>query len=87
MAVDAQEAAHIARYPIIGVVASLALIDLLGLVFQGFMSNDLQQLMEFRQTAPQARLVGSPSHLEAPSEVARTVEGQAQKRALLPGKR
>src|SRR5262249_56003558 len=48
------------------------------------MANDLQQLMEFRQTAPQARLVGSPSHLEVPSAVARAVEGQAQKRERLP---
>src|SRR5262245_10419879 len=47
------------------------------------MANDLQQLMEFRQTAPQARLVGSPSHLEVPSAVARAVEGQAQKRERL----
>src|SRR5215467_11954578 len=59
-------------------------MDLLGLVFQWFMANDLQQLMEFRQTAPQARLVGSPSHLEVPSAVARAVEGQDQKRERLP---
>jgi hypothetical protein len=45
-------------------VASQDLVDLLGLLFQRFMSNDLQQLMEFRQATLQARLVGPPSHLE-----------------------
>jgi hypothetical protein len=64
-------------------VASQDLIDLLGLVFQRFMSNDLQQLMEFCQTAPQARLVRSPSHLEVSSVVACAVEGKTEKRKRL----
>src|SRR5262245_30442377 len=77
MAVDTQEAAHVARYTIVSVVASQALVDLLGLLLQRFMSNDLQQLMEFCQTASQTRLVGSPSHLEVPLAVARAVQGKA----------
>src|SRR5215468_11231787 len=48
------------------------------------MAHALQQLMDLRQTAPSARLVGSPSHREVPSAVARAGEGQAQKRARLP---
>ena len=48
------------------------------------MAHDLQQLMEFRQTASQTRLVGSLSHLEVPLAVARAVKGKAQKRERLP---
>ncbi len=76
MAVDTQEAAHVARDTIISIVASQALVDLLGLLLQRCMSNDLQQLMEFRQTASQARRVCSPSHLEVPLAVARAVKGK-----------
>src|SRR5215510_6854035 len=47
------------------------------------MANNLQQLMEFGQTAPQARLVRSPSHLAVPSVVACAVEGKTEKRQRL----
>ena len=83
MAGDTSEASPVARYPIIGRVASQDLIDLLGLVFQRCMSHDLQQLMASCQTAPQARLVRSPSHLEVSSVVACAVEGKTEKRKRL----
>jgi hypothetical protein len=54
------------------------LVDLLGLVLQRFMANNLQQLMEFGQTAPQVRLVRFPSHLEVASVVACAVEGKTE---------
>ena len=83
MAVDTEEASHVARYPVIGLVAAQDVMDLLGLVFQRFMAQDLQQLMAFCQTAPHACLVRSPSHLEVASVVAGAVEGKTEKRKRL----
>src|SRR5262249_27305821 len=81
---DTQEAAYVARYTIGSVVASQALVALLGLLLQRCMAHDLQQLMEFCQPASQARLVGSPSHLAVPLAVAPAVQGKAQTRERLP---
>jgi hypothetical protein len=65
---------------VVGIVATQGLVELGDLCFERFVSNTLQQLMKVRQTAPQARLVGFPSHLEMALVVVRKVVGQAQKR-------
>jgi hypothetical protein len=64
-------------------VATQGLVQLGDLGFERLVPHTLQQLMQVRQTAPQACLVGLPSHLEVSVVVARAVVGQAQKRERL----
>jgi hypothetical protein len=80
VAVDTQEASHIARDAILGIVASQPLVDLSRLFGKRFVPTTLQELMEVSQTALQSGFLGFPSHLEGASTVARAVEGEAQKR-------
>jgi hypothetical protein len=61
-------------------VATQGLVELGDLCFERFVPHTPQQLMKVRQTAPQARLVSFPSHLEMSLVVVRAVVGQAQKR-------
>ena len=64
-------------------MAAQGLIELGDLGFERLVSKTLQQLMHLRQTAPQARLVGFPSHLEMSLVVTRAVVGEAEKRQRL----
>ena len=64
-------------------MATQGLVELYDLRFKRCVSNTLQQLMKVCQTAPQARLVGFPAHLELALVVARAGVGQAQKRERL----
>jgi hypothetical protein len=64
-------------------VATQGLVELYDLRLKRFVSKTLQPLMNVGQTAPQARLVGFPPHLEISWVVARAVVGQAQNRARL----
>ncbi len=72
-----------ARDARIGLVATQGVVELCDLCVTRFVSKTLPPLMNVRQTAPQARLAGCPSHLDMSLVVARAVVGQAQNRARL----
>jgi hypothetical protein len=83
VAVHLQEAPDVACYAVISIMASQGLIEPHDLVFKRFMPSDLQQLLEFGQTALYARLDRFPSHLDIAPVVTGAVQGKAEKRARL----
>jgi len=78
MAVDTQEAAHVARSSVRGLVATQAVVDWLGLLLPRCMAHALHELRACGQTAPQARLLRSPAPLAVPSVVAGAGEGKTE---------